>query len=131
MGLIYPDDLYGDVMCFDGALARNESASADDCRPARSLHWTHLRRKAENMSKESAKKFVRRLLDDDEFLAKIASVEGGERRKQTEAAGFDFTTEELQEAKAEHLSAADETRKPAPEYGGIQPLYGVIDTWEA
>ena len=89
------------------------------------------------MSKESAKAFAQRLLDDRDFLAKFASLKGGgARREQAEAEGFDFTTEELQEAKADLTAEGAATRKPVPPgpiepgNGGIQPLYGVIDTWE-
>lgn len=85
------------------------------------------------MSKQAAKEFVRRLLDDRDFLAKFASMEGDDRGEQAAAEGYDFTADELQEAKAEHLAAAgDTTRKPTkPVNGDIQPLYGVVDTWEA
>ena len=84
------------------------------------------------MSKESAKKFVRRLVDDGEFLKKFASTKGGERQKKAEEEGFDFTTDELQEAKAEELAAGGgTTRKPPPGGGIAHPLYGVVDTWDA
>ena len=84
------------------------------------------------MSKESAKEFIGRLLDDDDFLTKIASTKsGGERRRKAEAEGFDFTADELQEAKAEHLAAAGETTRKPPKSGDVQPLYGVVDTWDA
>ena len=85
------------------------------------------------MSKESAKAFVRRLVDDGEFLAKFASIKGGERHEEAAAEGFDFTTEELQEAKDEQLQEAGDAARRPPKYGNgdIQPLYGVVDTWES
>jgi len=85
------------------------------------------------MSKDAAKGFVHRLLDDGDFLAKFASIEGGEKRKQAAAKeGFDFTTDELQEAKAEYLAEAGDTkRKVKPGNGVAFPLYGVVDTWES
>ncbi|MFN2503293.1 MAG: Nif11-like leader peptide family natural product precursor, partial [Acidimicrobiales bacterium] len=97
------------------------------------LLWQHPTAKGGTMSKESAKEFVRRLLDDGEFLARFASIKGGERPQQAAAEGFDFTTEELEEAKAEHLQEAGHAGRKPPKGGNgdIQPLYGVVDTWEA
>lgn len=78
------------------------------------------------MSKESAKQFIARLVDDEEFLARFASTQGGQRRRQAEEEGFDFTSEELQQAKTEYL-AEKGSRAYKPPNGDVQPLYGVVD----
>jgi predicted ribosomally synthesized peptide with nif11-like leader len=77
------------------------------------------------MSKESAKEFISRLLSDEPFLRRFAAMKGGERRRQAEAEGFEFTTDELQEAKSELQATADSTARRPPD--DIQPLYGVVD----
>ncbi len=57
------------------------------------------------MSVESARACLRRLIDDPAFMAEVRGAGGpDERRAVVEAAGFDFTLEELAEARSLELT---------------------------
>ena len=54
------------------------------------------------MSTESAKKFVKKMMEDKEFAAKVEKLSSKEERTAfTQQEGFDFTREELTAAAAE------------------------------
>ena len=57
------------------------------------------------MSVESARACLRRLIDDPEFMAAVRAADGpAARRAVVQDAGFDFTLEELAEARSLELS---------------------------
>jgi predicted ribosomally synthesized peptide with nif11-like leader len=94
------------------------------------------------MSLENVKKFYAHLAIDEAFQARVNSANSKEECSQiVKAAGYDFTTQELEEYTAQLMDPSDDLspldkaeletviggftalRKPYP---WIQPLYGVI-----
>jgi predicted ribosomally synthesized peptide with nif11-like leader len=92
------------------------------------------------MSLENVKAFYNRLASDENFRTQIQNVNSKDECSQiVQAAGYDFTQEELEDYTAELLESADAEnelqdigeKELAGVFGGlgtalIQPLYGVI-----
>jgi predicted ribosomally synthesized peptide with nif11-like leader len=57
--------------------------------------------KANTMSQSSAKAFIERIVTDEEFRRNLVGELSRYRRDLVKVAGFDFTDEELDEAKAD------------------------------
>ena len=94
------------------------------------------------MSLENVRAFYERIADDKEFLDQLQATETQEEGKKIlEEAGYDFTTEELEEYTSQVLESSDaedsvledlNEKEMAAVFGGlstigpIQALYGVI-----
>ncbi|NEO55517.1 MAG: Nif11-like leader peptide family natural product precursor [Okeania sp. SIO3B5] len=94
------------------------------------------------MSLENVQAFYERIADDKEFLAELQATETQEEGKKIlEEAGYDFTSEELEEYTSQVLESSDvedsvledlNEEQMAAVFGGlskfgpVQALYGVI-----
>ena len=93
------------------------------------------------MSLENVQAFYERIADDKEFLAELQATQTQEQGKKIlEEAGYDFTTEELEEYTSQVLESSDaedsvlqdlNEEQMAAVFGGlstfppIQPMYGI------
>ncbi|MGK7923574.1 MAG: Nif11-like leader peptide family natural product precursor [Trichodesmium sp.] len=93
------------------------------------------------MSLENVRAFYERIADDQEFLDQLQATETQEEGKKIlEDAGYEFTTEELEEYTSQVLESSDaedsiledlNEKEMAAVFGGlsktiIQPLYGIV-----
>ncbi|MGK7923575.1 MAG: Nif11-like leader peptide family natural product precursor [Trichodesmium sp.] len=95
------------------------------------------------MSLENVQAFYERIADDQEFLAQLQAIETKQERKNIlEEAGYDFTTEELEEYTSQMLESSDaedsvledlNDKQMAAVFGGlrvgiIQAIYGSVSS---
>lgn len=80
------------------------------------------------MSIESAKAFIEKVKDDEDFRKKLVEFKDGEERMEyVKSVGFDFTTEEVAQVKEEQGLTDDELDAVAGGVCGKLCLSGVGD----